>query len=83
MRRNASKIYFKRATPLAIASGKRERRQAPSGPWLVPWGEAQSPRRPAAPSRLRARAESSPAIGRNERGGIVLMAFKESHWASL
>ena len=68
----------KRATPLAppVGSASVDRRQADLG--SSPRGEAQSLRRPAAPSRLRARAESSPAIGRNERGEIGFLYFRLS-----
>lgn len=72
-------LRHKRATPLALASRKRERMQAPSGPWA----QAQRLRRPAAPTPLRARAVSAPAKGRDERCVIGLVAFEESHWVSM
>ncbi|WP_415809725.1 hypothetical protein [Litorimonas haliclonae] len=57
--------------------------QAPSGPWLAPWGEAQRLRRSARPSPLRERAEPAPAKGRDGLTVIGFVAFVESHSASV
>ena len=78
-RASNANINYLSERPLKRSDWEARAYQAPSGPWA----KAQRLRRPAAPTRLRARGVSAPANGRDERCGIGLVAFAESHWVSL